>query len=61
MHSYSNGQSNSKLGSGQANNESGNPFRKVVDGNGSSCMTLYEVDMNIILVLACRSVTQVYE
>ena len=37
VHSYGNSQTYSKSGCGQANNESGDALRKVVDGNGSSC------------------------
>ena len=40
MHSNSNGQSYSKLGSGQTNDESGNTLGKVVDGDSSSCMII---------------------
>ena len=52
MHCYSDGQSYSKFGFGQTHNESGDTFRNVVDGDGSSCMIIGHREMHV------QSVTQ---
>ena len=58
MHSYSDGQSYSKAGCGQTNDEGSDALGKVVDGNGSSCTCAW-VDMSAS-VMQISDIIRVY-